>query len=238
MTSRCELYQGTALAVPRSINKQRALAPVFSGRQADAIRRVWWFFDPAFLLPGGAVAAERRQGRKTPRSSCRVACWKWSSFYAIAVLLELLDHSGNARALGFGAHLMAPFLVADPPVQNYPEQSVKSVGDGPDGLFVSQARQQLPKRDVKDATLDLDCGLRCLIQQPPHGAVALRRTRTLGLAGALFAPRTCSHPRRQGLLRFKSRRLGTHFGDHLDRRIHPEAGHFRQSLHRVLMLLE
>ena len=56
MTSRCELYQGTALAVPRSINKQRALAPVFSGRQADAIRRVWWFFDPAFLLPGGAVA--------------------------------------------------------------------------------------------------------------------------------------------------------------------------------------
>src|ERR1039457_6599020 len=201
---------------------------------------------PRAVFPGqfslglvyGRAGKARRQGRKTPRSSCRVACWKWSSFYAIAVLLELLDHSGNARALGFGAHLRAPFLVADPPVQNYPEQSVKSVGDGPDGLFVSQARQQLPKRDVKDAALDLDCGLRCLIQQPPHGAVALRRTRTLGLAGALFAPRTCSHPRRQGLLRFKSRCLGTHFGDHLDRRIHPEAGHFRQSLHRVLMLLE
>src|ERR1039457_5219002 len=85
----------------------------------------------------GTEITIRRQGRKTPHNSCRVACWKWSAFYAIAVLLELLDHSGNARALRFGAHRRTPFLVADPLMQNHPEQSVKSVGDRPDGLFVS-----------------------------------------------------------------------------------------------------
>src|ERR1017187_10953081 len=88
------------------------------------------------LLPA-ALSLGRRQGRKTPHNSCRVACWKWSAFYAIAVLLELLDHSGNARALRFVAHRRTPFLVADPLMQNHPEQSVKSVGDRPDGLFVS-----------------------------------------------------------------------------------------------------
>src|ERR1039458_9040489 len=75
------------------------------------------------------------QGRKTSRS-CRVPRWEWSAFYAIAELFELLDHSGSARTLGFGAHLRAPFLVADPLMQNHPEQSIKSVGDGPDGLLV------------------------------------------------------------------------------------------------------
>src|ERR1039457_5623904 len=85
------------------------------------------------------------QGRKTSRS-CRVPRWEWSAFYAIAELFELLDHSGSARTLGFGAHLRAPFFVAYPLMQNHPEQSIKSVGDGPNGLLVSQARQQFAKR--------------------------------------------------------------------------------------------
>jgi hypothetical protein len=39
-------------------------------------------------------------------------------------------------------------------MQNHPKQSAESMGDGPDGLFVSQTRQQFVKRDLKYAAFD------------------------------------------------------------------------------------
>src|ERR1017187_5608633 len=156
----------------------------------------------------------------------------------IAELLEFLDHSGSARTLGLGTDRRTAFLVVDSLMQNLPKHSAKSMGYGSDCLFVSQARQQPAKRHVKYASFDLDRRLSSLIQKPPHGAVALRRTRAWGLPCALFVPRTHPHPRRQGLLRLESRCRGAYFGDPLDRRIHPETGRFRHSLHRVPILLE
>src|ERR1035437_6847251 len=55
-------------------------------------------FLPCLLVAPRRGRKPRRQGRKTARS-CPDSCWKWSAFYAIAELLELLDHSGSARAL-------------------------------------------------------------------------------------------------------------------------------------------
>ena len=67
--------------------------------------------------------------------SCQRTRWKWPAFYAIAQLLEFLDHSGRACALRLGTHRRAPFFIADPLMQDHPEQSAKPVGDGPDGLL-------------------------------------------------------------------------------------------------------
>src|ERR1035437_6016745 len=77
---------------------------------------------------------------KNPTLSCPGGRWNWAAFYAIAELLEFPDHARCARAFGLGTYRRAPFLVADPLMQNQPKQSAKSMGDGPDGLLVSQAR--------------------------------------------------------------------------------------------------
>ena len=89
-------------------------------------------------------AAVRQRGLAVSKNlsySRRVACWKWSTFYAIAEFAEFLDHSRGARALGLGAHRWTPFLIADPLVENEPKQSAQSMGGGPDGLLVFQARR-------------------------------------------------------------------------------------------------
>src|SRR5258708_15417517 len=93
-------------------------------------------------------------GSKNQSRSCRASRRKWSTFYAIAELLECFDHSCSARAQRLSAHRRTAFLVADPLMQNHPEQSAKSMGDSPDGLFVSQTRQQSVKRDLKYAAFD------------------------------------------------------------------------------------
>src|SRR5450759_4233607 len=178
-----------------------------------------------------------RTGAKNPTLSCPGGHWNWSAFYAIAELSEFPDHPRRARALRFGTYRRTPFLVADPLVQNQPEQSAESMSDGPDGLLVSQTRQQPAECQLEYAPFGLDRRLCRLIQQPPHMAVPLRRTRAVRLPCALVAARTHPHPRGQRLGHFESRCLRTHFGDHLHRRIQPETGHFRHALDRVLMLL-
>src|SRR5437660_5134019 len=72
---------------------------------------------------------------------------KGSAFNAIAKGFEFLDHANGAGALGFGSDRGSSFLVADPFMQNLPEQPAEPMGDGPNGLLVSQARQQAAKGD-------------------------------------------------------------------------------------------
>src|SRR5258708_507905 len=104
-------------------------------------------FSSSALCPGPA-------GSKNQSRSCRASRRKWPAFYAIAEFLECFDHSCSARAQRLSAHRRTAFLVADPLMQNHPEQSAKSMGDSPDGLFVSQTRQQFVKRDLKYAAFD------------------------------------------------------------------------------------
>ena len=60
-------------------------------------------------------------------------------FDPVAETLELPDHSRSACSLQPFAHALAPFLVADPLMQNHPDQPTKPMGNCPDGLIVSQA---------------------------------------------------------------------------------------------------
>src|SRR6266581_2635986 len=68
----------------------------------------------------------------------------------------------------------APLLIAHALMQNLPKQSAQSMGDGPDGLLIFQARQQPSKRHLKYASFDLYRRMSSLIEQTPHGAVPFR----------------------------------------------------------------
>jgi hypothetical protein len=61
-------------------------------------------------------------------------------FDPIAECSELPDHSHGAFLLGLFRDGWAPFFVTNSLVQDEPDQSTVSVGNGPDGLIVSQAR--------------------------------------------------------------------------------------------------
>src|ERR1017187_8804448 len=134
-------------------------------------------------------------GAKNPTRSCPAGRWKWSAFYTIAELVKFSDHPCCACAFGLGTDGRTPFLVAHPLVQNQPKQSAKPMGNGPDGLLVSQARQQPMKCHFEYASFDLYRRLSRLIQQPPHLTIPLRRARAVRLPCALFAARTHPYPR-------------------------------------------
>jgi hypothetical protein len=92
-----------------------------------------------------ASVPDHGQGRKSRRRrgrSPRVSCWvdlNSQGFDAIAEASKLTDHTRGACSLQPFAHDLAAFLVADPSVQDYPDQSTEAIGNCPDSLIVSQA---------------------------------------------------------------------------------------------------
>ena len=164
------------------------------------------------------------QGRKSRRRRPpRVSCWidlNRQRFDAVAEASELPDHSGGAYSLRPFAHGRAAFLVADPSVQNHPDQPTKAMGNCPDGLIVSQAWYEAAIHDLEDASFRPDRSVGTLIENAPHVAVALGGAVARGYSRALFISRARSHPGGQVLLRSKGRGFGTHFGNDLLRRSH------------------
>ena len=67
-------------------------------------------------------------------------------------------------------------------------------------------------------------------------AVALRGPAAVVHFRALVVAGTCANPRGEVLLGRKGRCGGTHFGNDLLRRIHTQAGYFRQPLDGILVL--
>ena len=61
-------------------------------------------------------------------------------FDPIAEASELPKHLGSAELLRSFGDRWAAFFVTDSLVQDEPDQSTLSMGNGPDGLIVSQAR--------------------------------------------------------------------------------------------------
>src|SRR5674476_1067924 len=145
---------------------------------------------PPFLVADPLMEdhPQHSAGSKNPTHSCPGDRWKWSAFYAIAEFLEFPHHACGARAFGLGTHRWPPFLVADPLMEDHPQHSAESMGDGPDGLLVPQTRQQPAEGQLEYAPFDLYRRLGCLIQQPPHVAIALRRACAVRLPCALFIP--------------------------------------------------
>ena len=61
-------------------------------------------------------------------------------------------------------------------MQNLPDETGQTMGNGPDGLFEAEPWQETPKYNLEDAALDLDGGVGCLIQKAPQEPVAFRRS--------------------------------------------------------------
>jgi hypothetical protein len=89
-------------------------------------------------------------------------------FDTISEAPEFLDHLCCPCCSGLLAHSRAAFLIADALMQNLPDQEAQTMGDSPDGLFETEPRQETPKHNLENATLDLDGGVRSLIQKAPQ----------------------------------------------------------------------
>jgi hypothetical protein len=82
----------------------------------------------------------------------------------IAEASELPDHPPSAELLRSFSNRWASFFVTDSLVQDQPDQSTLSMGDGPDGLIMSQARNRAAIYGLEDASFCLGCGVRSLIE--------------------------------------------------------------------------
>src|SRR5215469_14370325 len=114
----------------------------------------------------------------------------------------------------------------------------EAMRNGPDRFVVSETWHETTIDDLEDTSFVFDGSIGSLIENASHLTVALGRAFTAVHACALIFARACSYPRDQILGRREGRCLGTHFGNDLLRRIHPQTGDFRQSLHCILMLTE
>jgi hypothetical protein len=102
-------------------------------------------------------------GRKSPR-----LCWAgllWiRRLDPIAEASQLPDHSRRAPLLRLFGNGRASFFVTDSLVQDQPNQPALSMGNRPDGLMVSQARDRAAIYDLEDASFGPGCGVSSLIE--------------------------------------------------------------------------
>src|SRR5438552_3652019 len=117
--------------------------------------------------------ASNQQGRKSLHSywitrlrSCRLD--------PVAESSEFPDHSRRALLLRPFADGWAAFLVTDSLMQDQPDQATMSMGNHPDGLLMSQARDIAVIDNLEDTSFGLYGGIGGLIENAPHMAVALR----------------------------------------------------------------
>jgi hypothetical protein len=143
------------------------------------------------LKPGIYKGEERArymvalQGRKSLR-----LCWTgvlvvgW--FDPVAEASELPDHSRRTLLPGLFGDGWATFFVTDSLAQDQPDQSTLSMGNRPDGLIMSQARDAAAIHNLEDASFGPGCGVGRLVENATHVAVAFRRSVAVVHARALI----------------------------------------------------
>ena len=105
---------------------------------------------------------EELQGRKSLRLCLAWLRVRW--FDPIAEVAELPDHLPSAQLLRSFGDGGAAFLVTDSLVQDQPNQSTLSMGNGSDGLIVSQSRDRASIHDLEDTSFGPGCGICSLIE--------------------------------------------------------------------------
>src|SRR6266481_4206999 len=85
-------------------------------------------------------------------------------FDPIAEASELPKHPRSAELLRSFGDRWAPFFVTNSLVQDQPDQPTLSMGDGPNGLIVSQARDRAAIHDLEDASFGSGGGVSSLIE--------------------------------------------------------------------------
>src|SRR5215472_11572367 len=180
----------------------------------------------------GPTALEDRVENAPSRWSNRL---RIRQFDLIAETPEFPDHSCRSAQLGFLANRWATLLVADSLVQDLPDQTAEPMGNHSDGLIMPQTRHIATMENFEDAPFVLDRRVGGLIENAPHGAVALRRPVATADSCGLVVSGAGSHPGGEVSLGWKGRCCGTHLGDNLLRRIDTQAGHLSQPLDLVLV---
>ena len=86
---------------------------------------------------------------------------------------EFADHlCGPALRAGFGDG-RPPFLVRDIVVEKLPDEPTESVRDCADGLCVTEADDEASIYEFEDTPFGLHRGVRRLIEEAPHLAIAV-----------------------------------------------------------------
>src|SRR5258708_39716674 len=96
--------------------------------------------------------------------TCALAGLRIRWFDPIAEASELPKHLRSAELLRSFGDRWAPFFVTDSLVQDQPDQPTLSMADGPNGLIVSQARDQAAIHDLEHAFVGPGCGVSSLIE--------------------------------------------------------------------------
>jgi hypothetical protein len=95
-------------------------------------------------------------------------------FNAIPETSESPDYPPHAGSRRTFTHRRTAFFVADPFVQDQPDEAAEAMHYCADGLIVRQLRDQATIHDFENASFGFDCRVRTLVENAPHVAVALR----------------------------------------------------------------
>jgi hypothetical protein len=105
---------------------------------------------------------EELQARKSLRLCLAGLRVGW--FDPIAESSEVPDHPPGAKSFGLFGDSWAPFLVSNSLMQDQPDQPTLSMGNGPNGLIVSESRDGAAIHNFEDASFGSSCGVSSLIK--------------------------------------------------------------------------
>src|ERR1700745_1026091 len=113
-------------------------------------------------------------------------------------------------------------------MQDQPDQLTLSVGNRPDSLIMSEARDRAAIDNLEDASFGPGCGVGSLVENAPHLAGAVRSSVSVFPTRTLVVASADTHPRGELLCRRKGCCRGTDFGNDLLRGIDTQARHLSQ----------
>jgi hypothetical protein len=186
---------------------------------------------------GTRAFSSSNQGRKCTQS-CLSACRRECRFDTIPKLPKVADHLRRTPVRARFGDRRTAFLVGHAVVEDLPNEPTESVRNRSDGLRVAEADDQASIHDFEDAPFGLYRGVRRLIEEAPHLAIAVGRPTAVIDAGAFVVPGTGAHPRGQALRRREGGSRRADFGNDLLSGIDAQAGDGREPLDGILMLAQ
>src|SRR5256884_9352832 len=138
-----------------------------------------------------------RMRHTQPRKSLRLclAGLRIRCFDPIAEASQLSDHSRRSLLRRLLGDRGAAFFVTNPLMQDQPDKSTLSMGNGSDRLVVSQAWDRAAIHNFEDASLGPGSSVGRLVEKAPHVTVALRGPMAVVHACTLLIARASAHPR-------------------------------------------
>jgi len=182
------------------------------------------------------IMLEELQGRKSLRLFLARLRIRWCD--VIAEAPELPNHSPRTQLLRSPGDRWATFLVTDSSVEDQPDEPTVPMGNGSDGLIVSQAGDGATIHNLEDASFGPGCSIRRLIEYAPHLTVALWRAVAVVHACGLIVARTGTDPRGETFRGGKGCCGRADFCNDLLGRVHSQTGYFCQSLNGILVLAQ